>query len=45
MESIPPKSSDKSKEESEIPKRRGFPKRLKRITEEDDLNKKTVFIY
>ena len=43
MESIPPKSSDKSKEESEIPKRRGFPKRLKRITEEDDLNKKTTF--
>ena len=43
MESLPPKKDNSNKDESELPKRRGMPKRLKRITAEIDDNKNQKF--
>ena len=43
MESLPPKKDNSNKDESELPKRRGMPKRLKRITADIDENKDQKF--
>ena len=44
MESPPPEKEDKDKDESELPKRRGLPKRLKKITANDnDIRNKHKF--
>ena len=44
MESFPPKNEKKDNDESEFPKRRGFPKRLKKInTNDNDIRNKQKY--